>query len=186
MTPVLAFLTGAALVLALVLLRQHQLGFLAQRPSDYSEGEPLDLRRHLNGPLICEGAIYGPTGRVASRFVGQFHVTWEGNTGIMDERFTYDDGREQHRSWTLSLGNDGRIRARADDLEGEGTGQQLGSAVRLRYRLKLDESRGGHVLDTTDWMYLAPNGTIINRSQFRKYGFKVAELIATMRPKRAT
>jgi hypothetical protein len=38
------------------------------------------------------------------------------------------------------------------------------------------------VLDVTDWMYLMENGTIINRSQFRKWGVKVAELIATMRP----
>lgn len=186
MSPSVAFLAGAALVLALVLICHRRLGFLAQNPADYTEGEPLDLRRHLNGPLICEGAIYGPTGRVASRFVGHFHVAWEGNTGTMDEEFRYDDGSVKQRKWTLSLGNDGRIRARADDLEGEGTGQQLGSAVRLRYRLKLDEAQGGHVLDTTDWMYLAPNGTIINRSQFRKCGFKVAELIATMRPKRAT
>ncbi|MEM7321134.1 MAG: DUF3833 family protein, partial [Pseudomonadota bacterium] len=33
-----------------------------------------------------------------------------------------------------------------------------------------------------DWMYLAPNGTIVNRSQFRKFGIQVAELVATMRP----
>jgi hypothetical protein len=26
------------------------------------------------------------------------------------------------------------------------------------------------------------NGTIMNRSEFRKFGFKVAELVATMRP----
>jgi hypothetical protein len=35
-------------------------------------------------------------------------------------------------------------------------------------------------------MYLVENGTIINRSQFRKYGIKVAELVATMRPLGAT
>ena len=33
----------------------------------------------------------------------------------------------------------------------------------------------------TDWMYLVENGTVINRSQFRKFGVKVAELVATMR-----
>jgi hypothetical protein len=31
-------------------------------------------------------------------------------------------------------------------------------------------------------MYLLENGVIMNRSQFRKFGFKVAELVATMRP----
>ena len=31
-------------------------------------------------------------------------------------------------------------------------------------------------------MYLMPNGTTMNRSHFCKFGIKVAELIATMRP----
>jgi len=57
--------------------------------------------------------------------------------------------------------------------------------VQLKYKIQLPESAGSHVLDTTDWMYLAPNGTIVNRSQFRKFGIKVAELVATMRPKEA-
>ena len=41
------------------------------------------------------------------------------------------------------------------------------------------------MLDVVDWMYLTPNGTIINRSQFRKFGIKVAELFCTMRRKEA-
>ena len=46
----------------------------------------------------------------------------------------------------------------------------------------LPQDAGGHTLDTTDWMYLMSNGSIMNRSQFRKFGIKVAELVATMRP----
>ncbi len=38
------------------------------------------------------------------------------------------------------------------------------------------------MLDVVDWMYVMENGTIMNRSQFRKFGIKVAELVATMRP----
>ncbi len=34
-------------------------------------------------------------------------------------------------------------------------------------------------------MYLAPNGTILNRSQFVKAGITVAELVATIRPAEA-
>jgi hypothetical protein len=176
---------GAALVLILGYLWSRFFGFMAQRPSDYADeaGEAFDLRTHLNGPLLCEGVIYGPTGRVTSRFVGEFHAEWNGNQGIMHEHFTYETGNEQHREWKLTLGNDGQIRASAPDLVGEGTGQQSGPSVQLRYRIRLPEDAGGHVLDTTDWMYLAPNGTIVNRSQFRKFGIKVAELVATMRQK---
>lgn len=176
-----------ALVLVLVFIRGRLFDFMAQRPADYSEdaGEPFDLRTHLNGPLVCEGVIYGPTGRVTSRFVADMEARWEGNRGVMEEHFRYESGSEQHREWTLMLGNDGHIRATAPDLVGEGTGQQSGPTVQLRYRIKLDEDAGGHVLDTTDWMYLTPNGTIVNRSQFRKFGIKVAELVATMRRKDA-
>ncbi|WP_305970226.1 MULTISPECIES: DUF3833 family protein [unclassified Mameliella] len=185
MTALLYTLLGATIVLALALLRQRMFGFLAQRPADYEDdrGAPFDVRTHLNGPLICEGVIYGPTGRVTSRFVGEFDARWDGNEGVMDEHFRYESGSEQHRQWKLRLGNDGRIRATAPDLVGEGEGQQSGPSVRLRYRIRLPEDAGGHVLDTVDWMYLAPNGTIVNRSQFCKFGFTVAELVATMRPK---
>ncbi len=176
---------GAALMLLLVYLRSRYFSFMAQAPSDYAEGagNSFDIRTHLNGPLICEGIIYGPTGRVTSRFVADFDASWDGNQGVMKEHFTYESGSEQHREWKLTLGNDGRIRASAADLVGEGQGRQSGPSVCLRYRIRLPEDAGGHVLDTTDWMYLTPNGTIVNRSQFRKFGIKVAELVATVRRK---
>ena len=176
---------GSALMLILTYLKVRYFDFLAQRPEDYRDhnGEAFDLRRHLNGPIVCDGVIYGPTGRVTSRFVGEFDASWDGNKGVMKERFEYDDGSVQNREWTLALGNDGNIRATAPDVVGEGSGVQSGPTVQLRYRIRLPEDAGGHVLDTTDWMYLAPNGTIVNRSQFRKFGIKVAELVATMRQK---
>ena len=90
---------------------------------------------------------------------------------------------EEERAWHLTLGNDGRIRATAADVVGEGSGRQSGPSVQMRYRLRLPEDKGGIVLNATDWMYLTPDGTIVNRSQFRKLGLKVAELVAVMRRK---
>lgn len=180
----LAFLfLGLLLALAALLLHQRFLAFPAQRPGDYADGPQIDPRQHLNGPLLCEGVIYGPTGRVVSRFVADMEGRWQGNQGVLTESFRYDSGARQAREWRLSLGNDGAIRATAADLLGEGRGQATGSAVMLRYRIRLTPEAGGHVLDVVDWMYLMENGTILNRSQFRKFGIKVAELVATMRPK---
>ena len=183
MNSVLLVAFGAFLVIAFGVIRQRYWSFRAQKPEDYKEGQlQFDLRTHLNGPILCEGVIYGFLGRVTSRFVGEFEARWEGNTGIMTEHFRYDDGTTQDRVWHLDFADDGRIRATAPDVIGTGTGMQMGSSVLLRYRIQLPEGSGGHVLDTTDWMYLAPNGTIVNRSQFRKFGIQVAELVATMRP----
>lgn len=183
MTSLLSALLGALIVIALLALRSRLASFQAQAPEDYAgKGPAFDLRRHLAGPIQCEGVIFGPTGRVTSRFVADMEGTWNGTTGTLAEVFRYDSGTVQHRAWTLALGAEGRIVATAPDVVGQGTGRVAGPSVLLRYRIRLTPEAGGHVLDVTDWMYLMENGTIMNRSQFRKFGVKVAELVATMRP----
>ena len=174
---------GAAIVVALSVLKVRFASFVAQTPKDYSSQEcRFDIRQHLNGPIVCEGVIYGPLGRVSSRFVGEFNCQWDNDIGTMKERFEYDDGTVQNREWRLQVGDDDRIKATASDVVGEGHGTHAGPSVQLMYRLRLPDSAGGHILDVVDWMYLAPNGNIVNRSQFRKFGIQVAELVATMRP----
>lgn len=182
MTPAMTLLITLIALIAATLILRRAIGFSAQRPADYEGAAQLDPRVHLNGPILCEGVIYGPTGRVTSRFVAQMQGEWNGNNGVLREDFSYDSGAVQQREWRLTLGNGGHIRAEADDLVGAGTGKVAGGALQLRYNIRLPQSAGGHVLAVNDWMYLTPNGTLMNRSQFRKFGFKVAELVATMRP----
>ncbi len=179
-------LLGAMIMLGLIWLRTAYATFRAQKPQDYAETGPIfDIREHLNGTIDCDGVIYGPTGRVTSRFTGVFHAEWDGNTGQMSEHFVYDNGNTQDRFWTLKVDDQGRITATAPDVVGTGTGWQSGAAVQLRYKIQLPEQAGGHVLDTVDWMYRSANGTITNRSELSKFGIKVAELVATMRPRAA-
>nr|WP_176853105.1 DUF3833 family protein [Donghicola mangrovi] len=176
-------LIGFVVCALLVWAKTRFTSFRAQDSADYDGPLRFDIRQALAGPMLCEGVIYGPTGRVASRFCAQMEGAWDGNKGTLREFFRYDSGSTQDREWRLEVAGDGSIRAEADDLVGTGLGQQRGDAVRLHYRIRLMPDAGGHVLDVTDWMYLAPNGVIVNRSQFRKFGIKVGELVATMRPK---
>ena len=154
------------------------------RPRDALAGETpaFDIRTHLSGPLISEGVIYGPLGRVASRFVAEMKGDWQGDAGTLQEAFRYTSGAIQHRKWHMRIDPHGKVLATAHDVLGPARGWQSGAALRLSYRIRLDDSEGGHVLSVTDWMYLMENGTIINHSQMRKFGIKVAELIATIRP----
>lgn len=176
-------LLGVALTLAGVWFVQTRWSFRGQRSEDYAGQVPdFDVRRHLAGPLVCEGVIYGPTGRVTARFIADMHGAWEDGRGTLTEHFRYDAGTTQDRHWTLMVASDGSITAEAPDLVGQGQGRQTGASVKLRYRIRLPEASGGYVLDVTDWMYLLENGSIINRSEFRKYGVRVAELVATLRP----
>lgn len=179
----LVFILGVLAALAAVWAYNRMAGFASQKTSEYEGIVPtFDLRKHLNGKMTCDGMIFGPTGRVTSRFRAEMEMTWDGDRGVMDELFHYDDGTTQTRAWHLTLGADGTVEAKAADVIGTGGGRLCGNTLGLRYTIKLPVESGGHVLDAVDWMYLQPDGTILNRSQFRKFGLKVAELFCIIRP----
>ena len=166
-----------------VLLARRFIGFTAQSPEDYKDTLPVvDIQKHLSGPLLSEGIIYGPRGHVVTRFIAPMQGDWDGDTGTLAETFHYATGATQERQWNLKMGQNGAFTATASDIIGVAEGQQSGATVRMRYRIRLDEDAGGHVLNVTDWLYLMENGTFMNKSVMRKFGIKVAELVATIRP----
>ncbi|WP_050605180.1 DUF3833 family protein [Ruegeria sp. 6PALISEP08] len=170
-------------LLIAVFIRARLLSFRAQSPSDYTGTGPVfSLKEHLNGEILSEGLIYGPNGKMSNNFVARMVGEWNGNSGTLFEYFTYSNGKQMSRKWYLTLGTGNTFTAMADDIVGEGQGIMSGSTVKLTYRIILPEDAGGHTLDVTDWMYLTEHGVIMNRSEMRKFGLKVAELVATMRP----
>ena len=98
MEPVL-FALGAATAFGGTVARSKLASFAAQRPTDYAvaQGERLDLRAHLNGPMICDGVIFGPLGRVSSRFTADFNAEW---TEMM---LTAPPVREEIPIWIAAL-----------------------------------------------------------------------------------
>ncbi|MEQ6249829.1 DUF3833 family protein [Sulfitobacter sp. HNIBRBA3233] len=181
------FLLGGVLIVLATIARVRLASFISQSGDDYSGEYPLfKIKEHLNGKMTCDGVIFGPLGRVTSTFTADFDVSWDDNKGTIRERFTYQDSSTQEREWTLDVRADGTFDALADDVPGVGRGEISGPAVLFRYPITLPENSGGHTLRAFDCMYLTPTGTIVNRSQFRKFGFKVAELVATIRKKEKT
>lgn len=178
-------LFAACLVILLIAMiaKTYLLSFRSQSPQDYADtGPQFDLKTHLSGEILSEGLIFGPKGKMTNSFVAKMVGTWEGDTGTLTEEFQYSNGQTQSRKWYITLGPDSTFTATADDLVGEARGIVSGSTVQLHYQIVLPEDSGGHVLQATDWMYLTADGAIMNKSEMRKFGLKVAELIATMRP----
>lgn len=171
------------LLLAAVSVRALFFSFRAQAPGDYAAtGPAFDIRQALSGPMIAEGVIYGPKGRMTNSFTGRMEGRWTGDQGILTEVFTYSNGNVTRREWTLAVGADGHFTGTAPDVVGQATGWMSGATAMMRYRLRLPDAAGGHVLSVSDWLYLTDTGTVVNRSEMRKFGIKVAELVATMRP----
>jgi hypothetical protein len=150
---------------------------------DYAHQKPtLDIRHYLNGPLEAAGILYDIHGKADL----QFHVSlvgkWDGNTGILTEHFVYSDGRKDERVWTIRFTDAHHFTATAHDVEGEAIGSQNGNTVNMQYVLYATRATGDTIdLTMDDWMYLLDAKTLINRTQMRKFGVKVGELVITFR-----
>lgn len=171
------------LLLLAMIAKSQLLSFRAQSPRDYaSTGPAFVLKTHLSGQILSEGLIYGPTGKVTTSFVAKMVGEWDGDTGTLSEEFSYSNGNQQSRKWFLQLGEDNTFTATADDIVGQAHGTVSGSTIKMEYTIVLPREAGGHTLAVIDWLYLTENGVIMNKSEMRMFGIKVAELVATMRP----
>ena len=73
-------------------------GCATQDLDSYAKEQPvLDLRTYFNGPLVAHGIFQDRGGQVVRRFVVQMEGRWDGDQGVLDERFTYSDGRTERR-----------------------------------------------------------------------------------------
>lgn len=170
------------LILLISFIKINLFSFKNQKISQFkSDSKIFDIRKVLEGNMVAEGMVYGISGRLSSTFTAQFSGNWTNNKGSFIENFQFSTGKNQIRKWNLIIDSNGKIIGTADDIIGKAVGQQYGSAVMLSYKLKLSEDLGGHVIKVIDWMHLLENDTIFNRSEFRKFGFKVGELVATFR-----
>jgi hypothetical protein len=169
--------------ISLIAVKKMFFSFTAQTPADYADKGPnFVLKKQLSGRILSEGLIYGPNGKMTNSFVAEMNGEWDGDTGTLSESFTYANGRKQERKWFLTITSENTFSATADDIVGTAKGVVSGSTVKLTYDIILPKEAGGYVLSATDWMYLTGSGVIMNKSEMRKFGVKVAELIATMRP----
>ncbi|NSY37720.1 DUF3833 family protein [Leisingera sp. ANG59] len=172
-----------AIALLAMIAKTYVFSFRFQSPQEYEgTGPQFVLTEHLSGEILSEGVIFGPAGKMASSFTARMVGNWEGDTGTLSEEFTFSNGASQSRKWHLKLGPGNTFTATADDLDGVAQGVVSGSTVRLTYNIILPENSGGYTLQATDWLYLTEDGVIMNRAEMRKFGVKVAELVATMRP----
>lgn len=148
----------------------------------YKDATPeLDLKRYFNGPLEAWGMFQDRGGEVVKRFHVRIQADWQGDTGTLDERFTWADGTTSRRVWTVVQqppGPDGRKRylGTADDVVGQALGEAMGNALRWRYVLALPVDGKTYHVDFDDWMFLQDSRVMLNRSVMSKWGFRLGEV----------
>jgi Protein of unknown function (DUF3833) len=146
-------------------------------PSDYANEKPaLDLKTYFNGELEAHGIFTDRSGRVVRRFKVDMTGTWTGDQGILDERFTYSDGKTERRVWRLTDEGGGRYSGRADDVVGVANGEAAGNALNWRYTLSLPVDGTVYEVQFDDWMYLMDQRVMLNKARMSKFGIFLGEV----------
>jgi hypothetical protein len=149
----------------------------APTPADYAREAPrLDLRSYFNGPLTAHGIFTDRSGKVVRRFTVKMVGTWNGDQGMLDEDFSYSDGKKERRIWRLTHQGDGRYSGRADDVVGEAIGVAAGNALNWRYTLALNIDGRTIEVQFDDWMYLMDERVMLNKAAMSKFGFQLGEV----------
>lgn len=149
--------------------------------SRYAAEQPvLDLRRYFDGTIDGWGMFQDRSGQVVTRFHVVIEARWNGDTGTLDESFTYADGKREKRVWTIVKDGD-RYTGTAGDVVGTATGQAAGNALRWNYVLALPVDGRTWNVDMDDWMFLMDDRTMLNRTAMSKFGFRLGEVTLAFR-----
>lgn len=144
---------------------------------DYAGMTPeLKLEEFFNGPLIAHGMVQDRSGKVTQRFTATMIGTWDGNEGVLDEDFYWDDGREEKRVWYLTKTSENTYEGTAGDVVGTAVGTVAGNALNWVYQLEVEASGRELKVTLDDWMFLIDEDRMINKTKMTYFGFHVGDL----------
>jgi len=133
------------------------------------------IEKDLLGETTARGQFSAING-VKRRFTAHLTGTRSGDTFTLAERFDYDDGEKDQKTWILKLLGGGKYSGTREDVVGTARGWQDGKAFRLAYDVVLPGENGKEGLKVLfqDVMVLTGEGAVLNRASVGKFGFQVA------------
>lgn len=144
---------------------------------DYEGTTPaLKLEEFFNGPLVAHGMLQSRSGEVTRRFTATMEGTWDGNEGVLDEDFFWDDGENEKRVWYLTKTAKNTYAGTAGDVVGTAVGTTAGHALHWKYQLEVPMGDRTIKVTMDDWMYLLDEDRLINRTRMTYFGVHVGDL----------
>ncbi len=160
-------------------------GCASVTPEDYRAEKPvLELDRYFTGTIDAWGLFTDRQGKVVKRFTVVLRCTWNGDTGTLDEDFSYSDGTKEKRIWTIKKVGPGRYSGTAADVVGYAIGIASGNALNWRYVLDLKVGDKSYHVNFDDWMYLMDDDVMLNRAAMSKFGLYLGEVTLAFRKRK--
>ena len=157
---------------------------LSERAQPQPESRPFDrpfrIETFFLGRSRASGVFHDRFGTLRTRFVAEIEGAFEGDEFVLAERFLYDDGRRESRTWRIRPHDGGTYHGRADDIVGLATGQATASSIDWRYVLSLKIGARRWNMNFED-SFLLVGDMVINRARMSKFGIRLGEATIVFR-----
>ncbi len=146
-------------------------------PDDFSRHQPkLDLYTYFAGETRAWGLFEDRFGRVRRQFQVDIAGRIEDGELVLEEDFLYDDDERDRRVWRIRRDGPQNYVGRTADVIGQARGRAAGNALNWRYDMDLKVGGGTWRVSFDDWMFLQPDGGLINRAKVKKFGLEIGSV----------
>ena len=135
-----------------------------------------ELTTFLAGSTRAWGIFEDRFGRLRRRFDVEMYGQWQNDVFRLDERFAYDDGRVENRTWLVTPVSAERFEATSDDCVGKASGTCLPGMIQMFYAFRLKLPARVLTVDFDDRIYRISARTAVNRATVSKWGVRLGEL----------
>jgi len=147
------------------------------KPEQFAMSKPrLIIEDYFLGHTRAWGIFEDRFGNLRRQFTVDIEGSWQGDEFVLDERFAYSDGELDRRTWRITKVGGDRYRGRAADVIGVAEGRSAGNALNWQYDLDLKVGNRTWRVAFDDWMFLQPDGLLMNRARLSKWGVNIGEV----------
>ena len=145
--------------------------------TDVSQKKPnLVLEQYFLGKTFASGIFEDRFGNVRRQFTVDIDGTWNGKTLTLTEDFIFGDGETETRVWAIKKTAQASYVGSADDVIGEAKGTVVGNTLNWKYDMRLKVGGSRVKVHFDDWMFLQPNGVLINKATVSKLGVDIGRV----------
>lgn len=158
-------------------------GCSSMKPQDFANRRPeLHIEEYFAGHTRAWGLFEDRLGTVRREFAVDIAGTWDGRELVLDENFTYSDGETERRVWNITKTGPATYEGRAADVIGTAAGEAAGNALQWSYDMNLKVGGGTWRVRFDDWMFLQPDGVLLNRAHVYRWGVWVGTVSIFFQP----
>ena len=145
-------------------------------PVSAKAAEMFAFEDYFRGQTVAYGKFSAING-AKRRFRVDLYGSWDGKTLKLVEKFRYDDGVRETKTWYFTKTGPGRYTGKRSDVLGEAKVLIRGDTARYGYKLFLDAENRKDLVGFRDKMVLLKDGTVRNTATVFKYGLPVGRVV---------